>query len=318
MAMYKFLTAGDLFKKASMDVRTANFYRKISEGHPFELLDGTLVTIEADNNFKVLIELMLETKNSRALNKIEFKSTNGKTYNIKNFAKSGDFGGKGKGSGTNKEDAALSDLKLQFFAALENDAMPYLNLKINNRICKVDDIQSTPGTPKSDFHFLFNNKEVFWISHKAGSTAKDFQQYGSLTDVEDMLEIKQFEQDLQKLFKAQGRNTFQKGESYSRPVKNQTVIAHALFGKNFHQGPADGRDNIDVLYQGKLNLIKTGNYYEIKSNHTINRGDVPTGDYAPYLFVRRDQARNQLGFKECRFFIVSKFKAIPRTKSNVI
>ena len=64
---------------------------------------------------------------------------------------------------------------------------------------------STPGTPKSDFHFLdLEGKEIVWMSHKDGSKASDFQQWGGISknvpNTHNHKETKEFLGDLKENF----------------------------------------------------------------------------------------------------------------------
>ena len=59
----------------------------------------------------------------------------------------------------------------------------FVNLKIGKNFYQVVvNVESTPGTPKSDFHFRdVNGKMVGFVSHKDGASATAIQQWGGIT-----------------------------------------------------------------------------------------------------------------------------------------
>lgn len=303
--MLKGLSAAELLKPGR-EYRQKLIKRKIDEGLPFQLTDGKTAVFKKEPAVLFSFDLALKQRDMRALNAITFRDSKGmKTYRLKDIAKSAEFGGRGGGSGTRAEDMALSDLKEKLQKILITQAVPFINLKIGNKNERVSDIQSTPGTPKSDFHFLDpNGKEVFWISHKDGASAKDFQQYGGLVEIDNEVEVQNFAKDVKEYLN--GFDSFPSKTAFMRKVNDVRVIQRSLFGKDYKSGTANSRQNIDVLYQGDMHFVKTGNFYTIKSNHTVHRGDVPTGEYEPWFMVRQSKDRTQFGIRAARFFVVPK------------
>ena len=108
--MFKGLNAGELYKPGR-EYRVKLINKKIQEGLPFLLINGKEVTIKNDSNVLIAFNEAFKSRNSRALNTITFSDKSGKTYTLKDFAKSAEFGGRGAGSGTRVEDAALKDLQ---------------------------------------------------------------------------------------------------------------------------------------------------------------------------------------------------------------
>jgi hypothetical protein len=320
--MYKNLTAGELLKPGR-ETRPLVIIDKIENGKPFLTMTGDEVILKHNQDEVNAFKAAIDSRDSKALNGMKFVGMNGRTYQLNSFAKTGEFGGKGKGSGLKVEDAALNLFKSQFTAELQKSEVPYLWITIGNRTEKVADIVSTPGSPKADFHMLDpDGKEVFWLSHKKGKKANDFQQYGGMTEVKDSAEIQQFVKDVQS--KLEDPNKFPMKTAFYREVKSKDLINKTLFGKDYTGGVATSRQNIDVLYQGPMNLkslgreIKNVPVYTITSNHTIVRGEYPSGDYLPYLYVRPEQIQNQFKIKGARFFIVSKLTAIKNVNAKEI
>ena len=323
-AMYKHLTAGELLKPGR-EGRGQTIIDKNNGNEEFLLKGGGTVRLKKDAAVVRDFKKVLDSANAAELNKFEFTGQDGKTYKLNNFLKSPEFGGKGSGSGTRAEDAALTAFKKELYDVLNKENVPFIYLKIGKRIEKVSEIESTPGTPKSDFHMKDpTGKEVFWISHKKGRKANDFQQYGGMVEIQNEAEVKQFVKDLKAILQKEhgDPNKFPMKTGYYRPVKSKSVMMKTLFGKDYRAGKASGRQNIDVLYQGPMNLkkIKDGDTptYEIRSNHTMFHSGIPRGDYQAYYYVRPEQAKNQFGVKGGRFFIVSKMTATKNRNAKLI
>lgn len=322
--MYKNLTAGELLKPGR-EGRGQTIIDKINDNEEFLLKGGGTVRLKKDDALVKAFKKALDDSNSAVLNKFEFIGQDNKTYKLNNFLKSPEFGGKGSGSGTRAEDAALTAFKKELYDVLNKENVPCIYLKIGNRIEKVSEIESTPGTPKADFHMLDpNGNEVFWISHKKGRKANDFQQYGGMVEIKDEAEVAEFVKDLRSTLENEhgDPNRFPMRTAYYRPVKSRNVIMKTMYGKDYRSGKASGRQNIDVLYQGPMTLKKIRNgatpTYEIRSNHTVLHGQMPRGDYEAYYYVRPEQAKNQFGVRGGRFFIVSKMTATKNRNAKLI
>lgn len=307
----------DLFGRADKEIRADLLLKKIKDNdifltHP----DGKEIKISAKkSDIKKLAEI-IKTKDKKALKQFSFISANGREYNLSDFAKSGEFGGRGAGSGTAAEDEALSDLKEKLSKILIKKTVPYILLKINKKIVEVADIQSTFGTPKSDFHFLdASGKEVAWVSHKKGSSPKDFQQYAGLTEISKALPSKDLDsyvEAVKKYLDDNNHDSFPNRIKLYRKVKDKNISLFALYGKDFKSSGPSGRNNIDVLYQGFMNFkqIKKENSdgiptYEITSNHTMFHGQVPTGGYQTVFSIRYQGDRNDQKIKNARLMIFS-------------
>lgn len=322
LEMYKNLTAGELLKPGR-EGRGSTVADKIKDGDPFLLHKGGTVVIKKDDELLSTFTKALNDRDNKTLNNIEFTGTDGKTYQLKDFAKSPEFGGKGAGSGTRAEDEALADLKKKLQKILEEDQVPFIYVKIGKKTEKVSSIESTPGTPKSDFHMMDENgKEVFWISHKKGSKANDFQQYGGMPELQftKSKDMMSFVEDVKEQI---GEGRFPMKTAFARKVKDKKIIMMTLFGKEYRSGRASSRQNIDVLFQGSMNFVKAGSkesipVYKMTSNHTMTHGEFPRGEYEAYYYVRPEQAKKQFGVPGGRFFIVAKGTALKNRNTKEI
>lgn len=312
---YRPLTPAELLKPGR-EGRIDTFFEKIKAGEEFLLTNGKLVKLKKDPDLETLAMSAYNARDNKALGAIKFTSTTGTMYRFADFAKSAEFGGKGGGSGTVAEDAALADIKKKLAALLLEEKAPYIKVKIGNEVVKMADIISTPGTPKSDFHVVDEKgNEVAWISHKKGRKANDFQQYGGMTEINDEAEVRKFADDVKKIL---GGKRLPMKTAFARPVKSKSVALKSLYGKDYKAGGASSRQNINVLYQGPMSFTKAGGSYKITSNHTVVHGEIPDGDYECYYYCRPAQDRTQFGVPGARFFIVAKLTAIKNRNTLII
>lgn len=307
MIIYKPLTPAELLKPGREN-RISAVFKKIKAKSPFLLLDGNSIILKEDIIMEAAATNAFNNRNSAVLSKIRFIGTDNKEYKFADLAKSKEFGGKGAGSGTVAEDEALTDIKNKLQTILLQNNLPYISLKIGSKTADVTDVLTTPGFPKSDFHFIDKKgKEVFWISHKKGNKAKDFQQYGGMVELKDITEVLNFANEIIKMFPDK---RFPLKTAYARKVSDRNVIMKTLYGKDFTGSKGTSNQNIDVLHQGFINIEKHNNYYELTSNHVQLHGTIPSGEYEPWYYVRPEQAKNQFGLTGARFFIVAKQTAL--------
>ena len=299
--MYTKLSGAE-FKKRTW--RLPIFIDKIKNKKPFALLNGDEVIIKSEPIIIQTLELIDKTGEYAQLNKMMFKTTNNKTLKISDFGKSAEFGGRGEGSGTAAEDRALTQFREEIMKEARKQGTPFIKARIAGRIVELADIQKTTGTPKSDFHGVdTEGNEVCWFSHKDGRTAKDFQQYGGLTELVKKFpghkELMQFISDVETMTSGEVKSD----RSFQRPLKDRNVMKAAIYGIDYDKKP--GRQNVDMFLQGRISLKKQGNVYLIDSEHTGERGDIPRGEYACVLFVRKGD-RSNFGIKNARFMVAPK------------
>lgn len=309
MSKFTAMSAGEFLKVgADREKRSVNFVNKILKGDTFVLMNEKHILLKNDPTTIEVFQMSVATKNTKNLQTMTFMGTDRKPYKIKEFAKVPEFGGRGKGSGTTKEEHALTDIREQIERTLFNEGVSAIPIRIGNRTALVTGARTTPGSPKSDFEFVDpDDKTAFWISHKAGKVAKDFQQYGGLIELDPSgskyPEVKAF---IAEIHKRVPTGALGPAETYFRSIKDTKIANLSLFGKNYQSGPANGIHNIDVLMQGDLKLVKNGRIYTITCHHSTLRGTIPMDTYHPCLFVRVDNSRTQYGVRNARFMIASR------------
>ena len=233
---------------------------------------------------------------------IEIKHNNKlKFVKITEVYKDKEFGGGGVGSSTAKEDAQLESLKKQIKDAILMSGTDHIIITVKNKTHKVIGAESTPGTPKSDFHLIdINNKECIWISHKDGKTAKDFQQWGGVSKKEfpntpkDVL-------NFINLIKIKYGDILPTATTVAMEINDDKLKNMAVYGIDY--GGKLGRQNVSVLLQGDVKLIKQRNYYLLDSYNVHYNGDKITGDFEPVLMAMYKGDRSNFGIKGARFGI---------------
>ena len=122
-SMYKHLTAGELLKPGR-EGRGITVVNKINDGEEFLLHAGGTVRLKKDAETIKKFKSALDVRDAKTLNTITFEGQDGKTYMLKHFSKSPEFGGKGAGSGTRAEDEALTAFKKELFNVLQDENVP--------------------------------------------------------------------------------------------------------------------------------------------------------------------------------------------------
>ena len=211
--------------------------------------------------------------------------------------------GKGKGFGTVDEDIVLEDLRDQIKALLIENDVDYITININGYHQKVDGVKSTPGTPKSDFNFTFKGKNVLFISHKAGTKARHHQQYGGTTctsgkEICEHPEVKNFVQMLKQKYP----DRMPPGSSNYLKIEDNELKKLSVFGMDY--GKEYGNNNVNVLLQGRVEIVPDGDEYKLTASHIVYNGDLPIGPYEPVLYARYSGSRGgNHGIKDLRSMI---------------
>ena len=282
------------------DWRIEVFLRKYKAGEPFDLAKGGKMkfTYQAD------VAKSVESRNQAKLKNVRLLGTDGKEYLLSALGKSAEFGGRGTGAGTAKEDMELKSLRDQLNHIKSNLASATVPITIGSKTYQVFDAVSTPGTPKSDFHLVdIKGNELVWISHKDGRGPKDFQQWGGISarsepTIFNHPETQKFVNDL----KAQYPDGLPRATTLYRKIKDSKLKMLSVYGNLY--GTREGRQNVSILIQGPVKLQKVGRSYQFKSNHIHLNGDVIDGDFEPVLTAIYKGDRSDAGVKGTRIVIM--------------
>lgn len=285
------LSIGDLRKDQN---RVLTFIRKVREGETFATTRYGDAIIDKKELLNVTAFMTADGGKLPENRSMLTVSTNKGKLKIPNdFLKTGDFGGRGQGSGLGPETLAMNYFNDQLNKILQKERIPQIKLSINKRIVKCALMQKTEGKyngkePKSDMTIVdVSGKPVAYISHKAGSSAKDYQQYGGVSDAalpaayRGNAFIKKFMQDVRAL----RPDGLRSGDSFYRKITDSKLIRIMMYGPEY--GGMPSISNVDEFHLGNMDLKGRGEGpYEIISNHKGVNGELPTGPFEAVLFVR--------------------------------
>ena len=304
------LSRGQLKKYES---RVRKFVDQILGNNPFETVGGEVINITSivdagtefglDADAEEIVKSIMSNQGTLLVKgNIDDKDV---TLNSNQLKKTKDYGGRGAGSGTRVEDAALADA---VFGLNKLDEGKPVSILFNDVIySNITTATTVPKTPKADFSFddSEDNRKIF-VSHKAGSTAKDFQQYGGVTAIADESEVQSFVEAVKDAL--QDPNQMEPGKGFRRKVNSPEIIRKTVYGLDYQPKKDYGINNVQGLLQGPLTFEETKNskgekVFKLDSNHTILNPDLPEGDYEAYFYVTMRRNRNQFGIKDARFGI---------------
>lgn len=306
------LSAAELRK---YDWRPAIFVKKLKEKSRFELLDGKKVTLKLMPG----VEDVLYHGTMKELQDLRFTDGRKNVYKLTDFLKNAEFGGKGPGGSTKKQDMQLASLRQQIQTLREKKELANLRqqidnaktkeksatirIKVGSTVWNVFDAATTPNHPKSDFHLLdLNLKECVWISHKDGKQARDFQQWGGMSakhepEIHNHPETQKFIEDLKGMYPT----SLTPATTVVRFIKDKKLKNMAVYGNQY--GHAYGRQNCNILLQGEIKLKKAGQNYVLDANHVHLNGDDMTGPYEPVFMAVYKGDRSDFGIGGARITI---------------
>jgi hypothetical protein len=209
---------------------------------------------------------------------------------------------------TAAEDAEVSSIRRKLEQIKNQTGSDFVNLQVGKNSYQVVNVESTPGTPKSDFHFRdVNGNMVGFVSHKDGSSATSIQQWGGITQRgEPMLaahpETQAFVQTCQAMFGTQMPNA----TTVARRIQDNRLKMMAVYGNGF--GGGSSVQNVDVLLQGTVNVTRTGvgRYKLVASANTHSNGDPIGGAYEPVFMCIYKGDRSNYGIRGARMVISGK------------
>ena len=233
---------------------------------------------------------------------IVLPTSSGSTVRLTELYKDSEFSGRTQAT-TAQEDAQIIRVNQQLQDIFDKLGTDFIPLKVGATTYQVGLCESTPGTPKCDFHFRGISGYVGHVSHKAGSGPKAFQQWsGTSARVEPAInnhpETQAFINTLLEMFP----NGMPPATTVGRKIQDETLKKLAVYGNGF--GGPKGENNVDVTMQGVLNIQSRGRYYELTcTGHKINNGDRINASYEPVFLGVYKGDRSDHGIRGARVII---------------
>jgi hypothetical protein len=204
------------------------------------------------------------------------------------------------------EDIHLDYLKKQLHQAKEHTGKDEVTIRTHHGDIQAHSIEKVPGTPKADF--VVKNKagkHTYYISHKAGQTQRDYQQFGGISSHTEHPAVKEFAKHLQ-THHSEGVSGKTVGMKLNLKNKSHNELAHkSIFGNKYSQ--EHGINNVHALMQGHVNITPhpEGHFtFTPTASVHFNTGthkDVPHG--MNLQIQARAGDRHQLGVKNTRVTI---------------
>lgn len=211
----------------------------------------------------------------------------------------------------------------------------YLDIILHNNIIRIDGFRQLDGRPKADMSFTYKGKDVIYVSHKLGSCAGNFQQYGGLSNDlgytknkrissivtgDQHLEILNFLENVDHISHKLGAKcvdnmydigSLKKGNNFAKKLENIELSKMCMFGNEYQYG-ALNENNVHIIIDGNIQFIKEQDCYRVDGTyHTMINPiiteyfEIDNEIYSPMIFVMRSSAQglNQGGFINARVVI---------------
>lgn len=204
------------------------------------------------------------------------------------------------------EEEEIISLNKQLEKIKEETGFDYVPIKVKNKVHNIVKCVNTPGTPKSDFHFIdTDGKECIWISYKSGFKAKDFQQWGGISSKEAEIynhtETQNFIQNMRDMFPD---GIMPNKTTIMKKIKSKILRLKSVYGKEFIPNGRLGRQNVTFIFQGNIKIVPSGNHYVLTANHSYLNGEDIKGDYEPVFMAIYKGDRNNIGIRGMRVGIL--------------
>lgn len=292
------LSTTELAKRNNFNI----FLTRIRTGKDFTLSESNGVKIKLNKSILTELTSITQFDKFKSGRSIMLPTTNGQYVNISEIYKDSEFSGRTQAT-TAQEDAQIIRVNQQLKIIFDDVGKDFIPLKVGNTTYQVGFCESTPGTPKCDFHFKGTSGYVGHVSHKAGLGAKAFQQWsGTSARVEPKIynhpETQAFINTLLQMFP----NGIPQATTVGRRIQDENLKKMAVYGSGY--GGMKGENNVDVTMQGVLNIQNRVRYYELTcASHKLNNGDNITGSYEPVFLAVYKGDRSDHGIKGARVII---------------
>jgi hypothetical protein len=292
------LSPSELAKRNNFNI----FLNRIRIGKDFILSESNGTKVKLDKSILKELTTLSHFERFKSGRSIMLPTISGQYISLTQIFKDSEFSGRTQAT-TAQEDAQIVRINQQLNVIFDKLGTEIIPLKVGATTYQVGLCESTPGTPKCDFHFRGVSGYVGHVSHKAGDGPKAFQQWsGTSQRVEPLIynhpETQAFINTLKEMF----ANGMPAATTVGRKIQDENLKKMAVYGSGY--GGVKGENNVDVTMQGILNIQSRGRYYELTcSGHKLNNGDRISGNYEPVFLGVYKGDRSDHGIKGARVII---------------
>ena len=283
------------------------FRTRIASRGDFTLVEGNGQKVKIDPAVANTLRSVEDLDKYQQGQSIVFPTTLKGEVRLTQLYKDSAFSGRTQNT-TAAEDAEVSSIRRKLEQIKNQLGSDFVNLQVGKNTYQVVNVESTPGTPKSDFHFRDRNGNmVGFVSHKDGSSATAIQQWGGMTPRgEPMIAAHPETQAFVQTCQAKFGNSMPRATTVARKIKDNRLKMMAVYGSGFGGGLSI--QNVDVLLQGTVNITRTGvgRYKLVASANTHSNGDPIGGAYEPVFMCIYKGDRDNYGIKNARMVISGK------------
>ena len=293
------LSPSELVKRNNFNI----FINRIRTGGDFVLNESNGSKIKLSTAILSQLTSISNFDRFKSGNSILLPTTTGQSIRLNQIFKDSEFSGRTQAT-TAQEDAQIIRINQQLNQIFDRLGTEFISLKVGATTYQVGLCESTPGTPKCDFHFIGRDGFVGHVSHKAGDGPRAFQQWSGTSErVEPTIynhsETQAFINTLRELFP----NGMPPATTVGRRIQDDNLKKMAVYGNGYNTG-IKAENNVDVTMQGTLNIQNRGTYYELTcSGHKLNNGDRISGNYEPVFLAVYKGDRSDHGVRGARVII---------------
>jgi hypothetical protein len=279
------------------------FLNRIRTGKEFTLNESNGVKVKLDKSILKQLTSIIHFNKFKVGSSIVLPTSTGQSVRLTEIYKDSEFSGRTQAT-TAQEDAQVIRINQQLTRIFDKLGKDFIRLKVGKTIYDVGLCESTPGTPKCDFHFRGVSGYVGHISHKAGDGARAFQQWSGTSQRSEPLiyahpETQAFISTLQDMFPS----GIPPATTVGRRIQDQNLQKMSVYGSGYGTGVM-GENNVDATMQGILDIRNRGTYYELTcSGHKLNNGDRIAGSYEPVFLAVYKGDRDDHRIKNARVVI---------------
>ena len=297
------LAKDDLFKRNNFSL----FRTRIASRGDFTLVESNGKKVKIDPTVANTLKSINDIENYRVGRSIILPTTMKGQVRLSQLFKDAAFVGRTQNT-TAAEDAEVLIITRKLEEIKNQIGSDFVNLQIGKNTYQVVRVESTPGVPKSDFHFRdVNGNMVGFVSHKDGASVTAIQQWGGITQrAEPVLAAHPETQAFVATCQAKFGNQMPRATTVARRIQDNRLKMQAVYGNGF--GGPYSTQNVDLLLQGTVNITRSGagKYKLVASSQTHNNGDPIGGSYEPVFMCIYKGDRDNYGIKGARMAISGK------------